>query len=512
MNRAEKILILFISTFCSTAVAAPFQASTDRDSSRIAQQDTTGPRILPDDPVLAAMDALWAEERLDWQGFEGDSVCLNVHGFRWDSIPVYDAAAAAEKLAHLNAQTPFDLQYNKTVEAFIKLYTEQRRDVTSRVLGLAAFYYPLFEEKLDMFDIPLELKHLAVVESALNPNARSRVGATGLWQFMYPTGKMFGLHVDTYTDERRDPIKSTVAACRYMLFLYGMYEDWNLVLAAYNAGPGNVNKAIRRSGGKRDYWEVRPYMPRETRSYVPAFIAVNYVMNYASDHNIYPAMPSFFYAETDTVHICRETTFNQIAAVTDVSVASLEVLNPSLKRNIVPEKEDCVPVYLPVPAVGKFLANADSLYEMPDPGPQLVSGKIYEDITEVHVVRSGEVLGVIAQRYGVSLSSLREWNNIRGNRIYPGQRLEIRKTVTRTPQAATADAGAKTEKVVPEAKPAAGAEPGETRTHTVQRGDTLWDIARMYPGVSANDIINHNSGLRSKALKPGQKLIIPPAS
>lgn len=511
MTAARILTLLFISAVSAASYAVPSAIITDRDTSRIAQQDTAGPAILPDDPILAAMDALWTEERLNWQAFNADSVCLNVHGFRWDSIPLYDADAVAEKLAALNAQTPFDLQYNRTVEAFIKLYTEQRRDVTSRVLGLAALYYPLFEEKLDRFDIPLELKHLAVVESALNPSARSRVGATGLWQFMYPTGKMYGLQVNTYTDDRRDPIKSTVAACRYMLFLYGMYEDWNLVLAAYNAGPGNVNKAIRRSGGKRDYWEVRPYLPRETRGYVPAFIAVNYVMNYASDHNIYPAMPTFLFAETDTVHICRETTFNQIAAVTDVSVAALEVLNPSLKRNIVPEKADCVPVYLPVPAVGKFLTNVDSLYTIPETGPQLVSGKIYEDITEVHVVRSGEVLGVIAQRYGVSLSALREWNNIRGNRIYPGQRLEIRKTVTRTPGTATASGNEK-KKPVPETKPATGVNPNEARTHTVQRGDTLWDIARMYPGVSANDIMNHNSGLRSKALKPGQQLVIPPAS
>ncbi|MCA1750207.1 MAG: LysM peptidoglycan-binding domain-containing protein [Flavobacteriales bacterium] len=497
------ILLFFNSFNAFSAMPA------ERDTSSVAQPDTTGPVILPDDPTLAAMDALWVEERFRWQAFESDTAILNTLGFRWDSIPKYSSDELAAKLQKLNNHTPFDLQHNRTVEAFINLYTEQRRDVTSRVLGLAALYYPMFEEKLDQYNIPLELKHLAVVESALNPSARSRVGATGLWQFMYATGKMYGLQVDTYTDERRDPLKSTIAACKYMLFLYGMYDDWNLVLAAYNSGPGNVNKAIRRSGGKRDYWDIRPYLPRETRGYVPAFIAVNYVMNYASDHNIYPSMPSYLFAEVDTVHICRETSFNQIAKVTGVTVESLEVLNPAMKRNIIPETEICTHVYLPVQAVGEFLANVDSLYKMPDEEPQLVDGKIYEDVVETHVVRSGEVLGVIAQRYGVSTSSLREWNNVRGNRIYPGQKLEIKKTITRKPGETTPPKDAPKQVAAAVQKQATS---GSDRTHTVQSGDTLWDIARMYPGISANDIIRVNRGVSSHSLRPGQKLKIPPTS
>lgn len=509
MNAPRPLLFSLAYLMIFSSLCANAAAFGERDTTRIAQSDTTGPAIQPDDPTLAAMDALWVEERFSWQAFEHDTLVLNTMGFRWDSVPRYSSEEIAVKLRKLNNMTPFDLQYNKTVEAFINLYTVQRRDVTSRVLGLAALYYPMFEEKLDQYDIPLELKHLAVVESALNPNARSRVGATGLWQFMYATGKMYGLQVDTYTDERSDPLKSTVAACKYMLFLYGMYDDWNMVLAAYNAGPGNVNKAIRRSGGKRDYWEIRPFLPRETRGYVPAFIAVNYVMNYASDHNIYPSMPSYLFAEIDTVHVCRETSFNQIAKVTDVTVESLEVLNPAMKRNIVPETQACIPVYLPVDAVGKFLANVDSLYKMPEDEPQLVSGKIYEDVVETHVVRSGEVLGVIAQRYGVSTSALREWNNVRGNQIYPGQKLEIRKTVTRKPsEAAPAKAAPKQATAAVQKQ----TESGSDRTHTVQSGDTLWDIAKLYPGISANDIIRVNNGVSSKSLRPGQKLKIPPGS
>lgn len=524
MRHLMYLMLTSVLALSCSAVFAFSQSGSERDTSKVFASDTTKVKILPDDPAIAALDALWLEERFAWQAFEKDTNCLNVAGFAWDSVPKYDDATVAAKLALLDAQTPFNLTYNNYVQAFINLYAEQRRDVTSRVLGMAALYYPLFEEKLDQFDMPLELKHLAVVESALNPNARSRVGATGLWQFMYPTGKMYGLEVDTYKDERRDPLESTIAACRYMLFLYGMYDDWNLVLAAYNSGPGNVNKAIRRSGGKRDYWEIRPYLPRETRGYVPAFIAVNYVMNYAADHNIYPTMPGFLFAEVDTVHICRETTFDQIARVTGLDLLSLEVLNPVYKRNFIPGDRGCQAITLPIEAVGKLLANQESMYEM-ELGPQVVSGYVYEDVVETHVVRSGEAPGVIAQRYGVSLRDLQEWNNIKGNRIYPGQKLVIRKTVKTPASAASGQATAKAEKTssnepqaTTEKKPqtadaATSASNGSgTKYHVVRSGDTLWDIARLYPGVSANDIIRANAGVSSKSLKPGQKLRIPPQS
>lgn len=524
MRHPMYLMLTAILALSSSVLFAFSHSGSERDTSKTLASDSTKVTLHPDDPALAALDALWLEERFAWQAFEKDTNCLNVAGFAWDSVPKYDDAAVAAKLALLDAQTPFHLTYNNYVQAFINLYTEQRRDVTSRVLGMAALYYPLFEEKLDQFDMPLELKHLAVVESALNPNARSRVGATGLWQFMYPTGKMYGLEVDTYKDERRDPLESTIAACRYMLFLYGMYDDWNLVLAAYNSGPGNVNKAIRRSGGKRDYWQIRPYLPRETRGYVPAFIAVNYVMNYAADHNIYPTMPGFLFAEVDTVHLCRETTFDQIARVTGLDLLSLEVLNPVYRRNFIPGDRGCQAITLPIEAVGKLLANQESMYEM-ELGPQVVSGYVYEDVVETHVVRSGEAPGLIAQRYGVSLNDLREWNNIRGNRIYPGQKLEIRKTVKTPASAASAQAKPKTDQSstaqaeTPKNKTGQTGQ-GETSAsnssggtyHIVRSGDTLWDIARLYPGVSANDIIRVNTGVSSKTLKPGQKLRIPPRS
>ena len=259
----------------------------------------------------------------------------------------------------------------------------------------------MFEEKLDQFDIPLELKHLAVVESALNPSARSWVGASGLWQFMYTTGKIYNLEVTSYVDERRDPYASTIAACRYMKKLYSMYGDWNLVLAAYNSGPGNVNKAIRRSGGHKDYWKIRPYLPRETRGYVPAFIAVNYVMNYAPEHNLYPTVPTHLYSDIDTVHVCRETRFDQISLFTGLTIEELEILNPSLKKNIIPETPTCQVLCLPQSTIGTYLANEDSLMNYKPSQPQAVDGYIEEEIVEYYTVRSGDVLGLIAQRHGV---------------------------------------------------------------------------------------------------------------
>lgn len=491
-------------------------ATAISDSTKTPSSDTLAVEIYPDDPVLLAMDMLWADERLHWQNFESDTVCKNIYNFPAGYIPQYSDSVIMSRLEKLNQATPLELEYNRHVKGFISLYVDRRRDLTARVLGLAELYYPLFEEKLDQFDIPLELKHLAVVESALNASARSRVGASGLWQFMYNTGRMYGLEVDNYVDDRSDAYKSTIAACRYMSYLYGIYGDWNMVLAAYNSGPGNVNKAIRRSGGKRDYWAIWDYLPRETRSYVPAFIAVNYVMNYAAEHNIYAVQPEFLYAEIDTIEVCKRATFDQISHFTGVSVAQLEVLNPSLKRNIVPASDKCRVIYLPVEAIGLFLANEDSLYQYNLDVPQAVDGLVVEEVVKYYTVKRGDVLGSIAQRNGVGLSDLRAWNNIRGNTIHPGQKLTIKKTV-KTPVSAAAKPT-----TTPAATKQATASTNGTKTdknnsvdqkfHVVQSGDTLWDIAKMYPGISVNDIKSANSDLNYNRLKPGQKIKIPPTS
>lgn len=491
-------LFLALGLSLSLSLSATSNLRFTPDSSAIAVPDTTA-YIREDDPVLQAMDAMWLENYLEYYQFETDSHCLNVHGFAPNEVPVVPNHIVAERLASLDEKTPFNLVYNDHVQAFINLYVNQRRELTSRILGLTQLYYPLFEEKLDQFDIPLEMKHLAVVESALNPKAKSRAGAMGLWQFMYGTGKMYGLQVNSYIDERCDPVSSTIAACRYFTFLYDMYGDWNLVLAAYNSGPGNVNKAIRRSGGKRDYWEIRRFLPRETAGYVPAFIAVNYVMNHAADHNLYPVKPSRIHAEVDTVKIYgKALRLENVWRYTSVSPEELAFLNPACKGDYVPQSEKPFTLYLPRTEVGTYLANEDSIFAAPvESKPELTETIAAlaspRSQATVHTVKRGEVLGGIASRYRVSIADLRSWNNISGSRIYPGQKLNIH-------------GGAVAANPTSEQKSASsGAAPSY---HVVQPGDTLWDIANKYEGVSVNEIKSLNSGINYNRLKPGQKIRI----
>ncbi len=359
---------------------------------------------------------------------------------------------------------------------------------------------------LDRYNMPLELKHLAVVESALSPVAKSRVGAQGLWQFMYRTGKMYGLEVDSYTDDRMDPYKATVAACEYMSDLYEMYGDWHLVLAAYNSGPGNVNKAIRRSGGKRNYWEIRRYLPRETRGYVPAFIAVNYAMNYYEEHGIKPAKINEYAYQRDTVMVYRSLSFKQIAEYIQIPDSQLQFLNPRYKLDFIPESSEGNALCLPVEKVGLFLTNEENIYaairrkEVADS----IEGKEQEDLIPPHfehIVRSGEFYGSIANKYKVSVRDLMTWNNKRSTRLNPGDRLLV---YTQKPKSSF-------EKATPNKKeaPKQNTKPineGKYQVHVVRSGDTLWDIAKEYNNTSVNDLKRLNSTLNFKRLKPGMRV------
>lgn len=380
--------------------------------------------IAGDDPILSMMDSLMTSRFFSHYCFSTDLELLNVHGYSEDSVPSFSTDIYRRRLELLDRETPMELSYNETVQGFINLYAVRRKDLTGRVLGLSRLYFPMIEEALDRHDIPLEMKYLAIVESALNPTAKSRAGAVGLWQFMYATGKMFGLESTSYTDERMDPYLATEAACRYLKYLYAMYDDWNLALAAYNSGPGNVNKAIRRSGGKRDFWEIKPFLPKETQGYVPAFIAVNYVMNYATEHNIYPEACLYSFFECDTLHVSGKLRFDQLSAFTGLSLEDLAYLNPVFRKGVVPDNGKKHALVLPVDKVGIFLANQDSIYSYKlDQEPEPEEEPVAESIS--YKVRSGDVLGSIARRHGVSVSEIQRWNNLRGTRIYPGQRLVI---------------------------------------------------------------------------------------
>lgn len=329
-----------------------------------------------------------------------------------------------------------EMPFNPQVRSFISMYTEKRRKQVGYLMGLGDYYFKLFEEVLAKHQLPLELKYLPVIESALNARAISHMGAAGLWQFMVGTGKMYGLEVNSLVDERMDPIKSTHAAVKYLKDMYAIYGDWHLVIAAYNCGPGNVNKAIRRAGGKRDYWSIYPHLPRETRGYVPIFIAANYAMYYAPAYNICKS-PIDFTKQVDTVMIGRRMHFDQIAAVLDIPKEQLRLMNPQYKRDIIPGDLKPYAVALPVNMTGKFIDRfedilawkADSLInnrrtEVAVAGAQRSVGS---GAVILHKVKSGQTLGGIAARYGVSVSKIRQWNGISGTMIRVGQTLKIHK-------------------------------------------------------------------------------------
>lgn len=465
------------------------------------ESDSLAFQITEDDEVLAMID-----QQLSNQYYNAFNFCKDTSGLLpFDSIPVFSDSVIEARIRQLDQNTPFNLVYNEHTKAFIKLYVEKKRQLSKSVLFLAPFYFPMFEEVLDRFEMPLELKYLAVIESALNPSAKSRVGAMGLWQFMYRTGKIYQLNVSSYVDDRMDPYKSTVAACQFMTDLYKMYGDWNLVLAAYNSGPGNVNKAIRRSGGKKDYWAIRKWLPRETRGYVPAFIAVNYMMNYAKEHNLYPVNNLLFQAQTDTVQIQQSISFKKLADYLPVSEEELAFYNPMYKLKFIPESNQAQTLCLPIDKVGLYLVNEQAIYADLKRLENNDSLNAKEKSTEiaipdrfVHRVRSGEFLGYIANLYHVSVNDLMTWNNLRSTRLNPGDQLVV--YGKNPPKSKTVNtAKAEAEKVKEKGNE-------KYQVHIVRSGDTLWDIAKEYQDISVNDLKKLNGNLDFKRLKPGMQV------
>jgi membrane-bound lytic murein transglycosylase D len=498
--------------FISVLILPFLSMANYHDDTLKVSRDTVVVNIAPDNPIIAAMDSMLHRTIFEAVTQNSDTACLNLYGFACDENPVYSKEVYAARIEALNKLTPLDLRYNEHVQAFINLYVNRKRELSSKVLGLSEVYFPMIEEMLDKFGIPLEMKYLAIVESALNPQANSRAGAKGLWQFMYATGKMYHLNVTSYEDIRFDPYASTIAACRYLKFLHGLYGDWNLALAAYNSGPGNVNKAIRRAGGVKDYWVVRKFLPQETSSYVPAFIAVNYMMNYHKEHNLYPIRPALMYIETDTLHIKDRLTFEQITAYTGVNTEQLQFLNPVYKRNIIPaDAENPRVLRLPNTAIGVFLANQNDIkIHVPFYAEDTLTVEPPKPVLEQHIVRNGEYLGHIANKYKVSVAQIVEWNHLKSTNIQPGQKLVIQKpgitlsSAAAVKQDATSDSSTEKEPPVK----ASVKEPAGFRYHTVVAGDTLWEIANKYQGVTINQLKELNKEININRLRPGQKIKI----
>ena len=427
-----------------------------------------------------------------------DSAVMNVYGYAKDEIPVFDDSIYQQRIEALARETTIPLTYNSHVRSFIDLYANRLRTQSSRMLGLSYVYFPMFEEVLDQYNLPLELKYLAMVESALNPVAGSRAGAKGLWQFMLGTGKDYGLKVTTLIDERYDPIKETVAACQYLQSLYARYDDWFLVLAAYNSGPGTVNKAILRAGGVRNYWAIWPYLPKETRGYVPAFIAVNYVMNFATEHNLYPINPGLLLHGTDTVIVHDYLTFDQINEYVGVPMEDIVFFNPQYTKRIIPASADNLcELRLPMKYALRFVQLEDSIYTYQSKA-EVRREEIVEQVKEVsdsftHVVKKGESLGGIAKKYNVSVSNIKSWNRLKNDTIHVGQKLVIYRS------------GAPMAHVGKSAKTSSSSSPS-TKTYVVKKGDTLSSIGRKY-NCTPNDIKKWN-GLKSNNIVVGQKLKI----
>lgn len=479
--------------------------------SKLFAQNTV---TMTDNPVAAMLDSLANQKVLEKALLKPVYPKVNKYKYAEDSVPRFEDFVYESRLAKLDANSPFDLVYNPHVKGFIELYAVRKRQLVSRVMGLSQLYYPMFEEVFDRHNIPLELKHLAVIESALNPIARSKCGATGLWQFMYPTGKMYGLNVTSYIDERSNVYKATEAAAEYLKSLYSMFGDWQMVLAAYNAGPGTISKAIRRSGGKKTYWEIRPFLPTETQAYVPAFIAANYVMNYPTEHNIYASSPRKTYFEVDTAVLKEPMTFEQISAALDVPVEDIIYFNPQYRKGMIPAGGNSLT--LPKAKIGTFISNETEIYAAIK-SQQLVASEstvAVKEVQKIHTVRNKEKLSTIARKYGVTIADLKSWNYIGKKGVKAGKKLivYVKQDVITQPAISKSDAPKEPEKNVASKsetdttiKLAENKTTSTLKIHKVKKGETLYGISKKY-GISVNKLIEINGLKKNPQLLLGQKI------
>ena len=411
---------------------------------KLSYLDSIKKTFIKDD-LASCVDSLWMKELTNLDLY--NNLSEDIKNINIDQIVDYELPTALlkERLAAMDAKSPFNIEYNQGLENIIKSFLKNRKKSFERLMGTSEYYFPLFEEALAKQNVPLEIKYLAIVESALNPKAVSKMGATGLWQFMYQTGKQYGLKIDSYVDERSDPLKASEAAAQYMTNMYKIFGDWDLVLASYNSGPGNVAKAIRRSGGQQNYWNIRKNLPKETQGYVPAFLATMYIYEYHKEHGIVPNRAAVKHFATDTIMIKKQMTFKQISDLLDVPVAQLQVLNPSYKLNVIPFYHDQNHyLRLPQEKIAVFASNEAQIYaytqyesDKREKPFQIEKAMAVKDTanytiqkialpkTTYYKVKRGDNLSMIASKYDVDVSDIKKWNKLKSNALAYGKSLKI---------------------------------------------------------------------------------------
>jgi len=530
------VLFLVNTTFAQDLFTKP--------QSNVSYLDSIKKTFIKDN-IASCVDSLWMKEltSLDlYNDLENDIKTINLDQKVDYELPT---ALLKQRLKEMDSKSPFHIEYNQGLENIIKSFLRNRKKAYERLMAVSEYYFPLFEDALAKQNVPLEIKYLAVVESALNPKAVSRVGATGLWQFMYQTGKQYNLNIDSYVDDRSDPLKATEAAAQYMTNMYKIFGDWDLVLASYNSGPGNVAKAIRRSGGQQNFWNIRKYLPQETQGYVPAFLATMYIYEYHKEHGIVPNRAVVKHFATDTIMIQKQITFKQISDLLDIPVAQLQILNPQFKLNVIPAYFDNKHfLRLPLDKIAVFTSNEDKIYayvqheldqrEKPFSRFQnafasrdsIESGESYTvSRTKFHKVKRGDDLSEIANRYDVSMSDIKKWNKLKSNKVALGRKLKIitseriaaRVKKPKTDSTAVASASkpttvsnsiaqvaVKEQKVYKEEKVISFQD--VTKIHQVKKGDNLSEIASKYD-VAMSDIKKWNK-LKSNNVPLGKKLKI----
>lgn len=480
-----------------------------------------------------------------------DQKDYDMMGYAATDTPRFTPEVYAERISKINSPIPYT--YNKSVQGFLDLYCMRRRTQVSNMLGLSQTYFPMFEAELDRKNMPIELKYLAIIESALNTHAVSKAGATGLWQFMNGTGKLMGLRIDSYVDERRDPYMATVAAVAYLEDLHNIYNDWFLAIAAYNCGPGNVNKALRKAGGgNKTFWDIENYLPKETRGYVPAFIAATYVFEYHKEHNIRPAKYDYDFSMMDTLMITHKMTIEQLAPYVGLTAEEIALNNPALKTKTIPGSPYPYPLRLPMNAVATFYANKDSLYaslnkketqnlatlaknveEVNNAKAAKTATKTTTDatttaattastkeitdpeapVTVSYTVKKGDNLGYISDWFDCSVADIKKWNKLSSTKIVPGQKLKLTVPAKHEEQYAMINKMTSAEKQKLTDIQLISAAPAEKEPatkeviyYTVKPGDTLWGISQKYPDNTVDKIRELNGLEKNETLKTGTKI------